>query len=385
VKRRRHIIILGVLMLTACVYPYEASLSEDMEAMLVVEGDIIVNGITHIRLSRTTSLNEFLPPVVSGAQIYVEDEQGGRCPVPEISPGQYEAETSHLDLQQRYRLHVTLVDQRQYASAYVPVCLSPPVDSVGYILNDDATAIAVHVSTHDEKGQARYYKWSYVETWEVAPQWESELLFDLETMRYRNRFDEEYIYYCWMHRNSSEILIGNSTRLSDDVIAGQKLLIIPEQDPRVAILYGIQFAQMALTREAYIYWENLRKNSEDMGGIFSPQPSETYGNIYAIDEPDEVVLGYISAGTQTLSERKFIPGGLMKKIPWVDCDCETIHPPLDTNSRESPLTYLNIRGVVPVMYTDDMSKVIWHRPRCADCRALGGTKEKPIWWPNHHI
>jgi len=385
-KKRNYIAIFGVLILaiSACVYPYNASISENLTSMLVVEGDIIVNGTTRINLSRTSPLDNAYSPVIQGAQVYVEDEQGGRYAVPEVFPGLYEAETSHLDWERSYRLHITLSNKSQYASAYVPVCVSPLVDSVGYIVNPDSTAIYVHLSTHDVKGKTQYYKWSYVENWEIMPQWMSMLTFDTETLRYRYRYNEENIHFCWTSRSSSEILLGNTTRLSDDVIADQTLFYISELDPRAQVLYSVQFAQAALTREAYSYWENLRKNSEDVGGLFSPQPSELNGNLYALNNPDEVVLGYVSAYAQTLSERAFIPGGLMRRPPWRDCDCRSVYPPLDTNDKVTPFVYFR-DGLIPVDYSPDMSQVVWHRKICCDCQMHGGTKNKPAWWPNHHI
>ena len=247
----------------------------------------------------------------------------------------------------------------------------------------------IHLSTHDIQGQTRYYKWSYTETWEIVPQIMSQFVFDTEERLYRSRSDEENIYNCWVYGYSSEILLGNSIRLSNDIIAEQALVSIYEQDTRTGVLYCIQFAQMALTRKAYIYWENQRKNSEDIGGLFSPQPSTSSGNLYAINNPDEVVLGYISAGAQALSERKFIPSGLMKKPSHVDCDCEERYPLLQENDKATPFVYLS-NSLVPVNYvavnySQDLEYLAWHTPRCCDCRELGGTKTRPIWWPSHHI
>ena len=383
-KGVRYIMILSVLMATACVYTYEASVPENVKAVLVVEGDIIVNGVTHIRLSQTTPLQESRLSVVSGARVYIEGEQGGRYPLPEIASGQYEAETSHLDPQQRYRLHLSLENQKQYASSYVPVVVSPPIDSVGYTLYNDATALAIHVSTHDALAQTNYYRWSYVETWEITSPLLSNVKYDTGTMTYSIREYEENLHHCWANQKSAGILLGNTTRLAADVINKQVLLHIPERDMRVGNLYCIQITQMALTKEAYLYWENLRKNSEDIGGLFSPQPSEVQGNIFCLDQPDEPVIGYIAAGTQALSERKYIPSGLMKGVIWPVCTCEEDIGSLSITDYVSPLRYIR-NGWMPMWYNDTMSAVYWHLPGCGDCRTWGGTKERPAWWPNNHI
>ena len=145
----RSINILWLLpfVVSACVYPYEADVPKGEKSILVVEGDIIVNGTTRVRLSRTTSLQELFPAVEQGAQVYIEDEQGGRYPVPEFSPGQYEAQTSHLSREHRYRLHITLSNQAEYASEYTPVCVSPPIDKVDYTLSADSTVLHMSQDT----------------------------------------------------------------------------------------------------------------------------------------------------------------------------------------------------------------------------------------------
>jgi hypothetical protein len=390
-KMIRSSILLALLLATgclpACVYPFEVGGVAEISPMLVVEGDIIVNGTTLVRLTRSTSLQESNPMIECDAQVFIEGEQGGRYPVLETAPGQYEAETSQLDPRQCYRLHLTLADQKQYVSAYVPVVVTPAIDSVGYSFHSDTTAMAIHVSTHDAEGHARYYKWTYEETWEITPSLLSSVLFDSEAKEYRFREAEESLHYCWTSRKSSGILLGNTTRLAADVIDKQVLLTIPERDMRAENLYCIQLTQMALTQGAYIYWENIRKNSEDVGGLFSPQPSEMVGNIYCLDQPDELVLGYISAGTQTVSERKFIQGGLMRRVIRPACNCVEDIGYVDTRDIAKSFVFRDL-GWMPMWAeypADNVVIVSWHLPRCGDCRLWGGTKDRPSWWPNAHM
>jgi len=118
-----------------------------------------------------------------------------------------------------------------------------------------------------------------------------------------------------------------------------------------------------------------------LGGIFSPLPSELHGNLYAINKPDELVLGYISACTQILSERVFIPDGLMKKAVWEEHGCDELYPPVHKDDIASALLYFDKSLVptdfVPVPHSTNLDHVAWHIPRCVDCRELGGTKTKP--------
>jgi hypothetical protein len=373
-----NVILLGLcgLALSACIYPYELVEAGDVEALLVIEGDILVNDSTRVKLSYTTPLGQEKPSLISKATVFVEDTDGGRYFLAETASGLYEADTHDLDPQLQYRLYIELPNQRRYASGYVPVGISPPVDSLGYMLQDGRAGVHIHVSTHDPRGKSRYYRWKYTEVWEFhAPEF-SEFSYDIVNFRYVNRPYEENLYYCWASQSSTAILLGSSARLSEDVIYRAPVQSIWADDRRVSLLYSIKLQQKVLSKEGYEYWETLRKNSEDMGGVFSPQPSEQRGNIYSLDDPNEIILGYISACSVSYSDRLFIHEQFRQKE--AICAVSTLSPYETTGA----LALLR-NGMIPIKY-DDFGEMIWLFRSCADC-TLFGTKSKPSWWPNTHI
>ena len=371
------ILSLSFLAVLSCVYTYEASVPQDVRAMLVVEGDIIANGTTRVRLSRSMALGSATPAMERGALVYIEDEQGGRYEAGEKEPGVYEAETQGIDIKHNYRLYIELANNKTYASAYVPVNVSPPIDSVNYVVNAQKTGVDFFVSTHNPLGNSRYYKWEFIEDWEFSAEYNSNWVFDIDTKTYRGRLPEESLFYCWTKGKSTGILIDNSSRLLEDVVTGSKIATIWEYDQRATVLYCMQVTQKVLTKEGYTYWEQLRKNTEDMGGVFSVQPSELYGNIVALDDPNEVVLGFISASTVTYSERVFFPGGILKRQKMA-CGVSGI----PTTDIQGALSLLSVK-MVPIGF-NDQGEMEWAPDKCADCRT-SGSKEKPSWWPNSHI
>ena len=54
---------------------------------------------------------------------------------------------------------------------------------------------------------------------------------------------------------------------------------MPVNEDRFTVLYSIQVQQRALSKEGYEYYLNVQQQNEEMGGIFTPQPSEIQGNI----------------------------------------------------------------------------------------------------------
>src|SRR5205085_5124378 len=72
---------------------------------------------------------------------------------------------------------------------------------------------------------------------------------------------------------------------------------IPKGSIKLSIKYSILLEQKALTEEAYNYWLNLKKNTESLGGLFDPLPSEITGNIHSLRNPNEAIIGYFSGGS----------------------------------------------------------------------------------------
>ncbi|MEJ7664694.1 MAG: DUF4249 family protein [Hymenobacter sp.] len=50
-------------------------------------------------------------------------------------------------------------------------------------------------------------------------------------------------------------------------------------------LYSILVRQYALTPEEFAYWDKLRKNTENLGTLFDPLPSQLSGNVHRLTMP----------------------------------------------------------------------------------------------------
>src|SRR5690606_3079137 len=117
----------------------------------------------------------------------------------------------------------------------------------------------------------------------------------------------EDIYTCWKTQYSTQILLGSSVKNTRDVIIDNKLILIPNRSEKLGLKYSINVRQYVLTRPAYEYWENIKKNNENIGGIFDSQPSYMQGNIYNVADKDEPVIGFVSV-TGLQEKRIFIDG-----------------------------------------------------------------------------
>ena len=72
--------------------------------------------------------------------------------------------------------------------------------------------------------------------------------------------------------------MGKTDHLESNTVY-HKLNTIHRTSDKISYLYYTEVKQMSISEEAYNYWSNLQRNSEEIGGIFAPQPSEMIGNI----------------------------------------------------------------------------------------------------------
>ena len=68
---------LFLITLSSCVYPYNVDLEDEQKYIPVLEGDIIVGGVSTVNLSTVTSLYDIDPyqGVIRG-RVRIEDESG---------------------------------------------------------------------------------------------------------------------------------------------------------------------------------------------------------------------------------------------------------------------------------------------------------------------
>ena len=153
--------------------------------------------------------------------------------------------------------------------------------------------------------QPGYYFWKYEETWEFHSRYVNSLkwVYDSHhvpigvTYTYPDQRIDTSIYKCWKTVNSSNINVGSSEKLSRDLIYHQIMLIEPESE-KLSVLYSINVRQYAVSKEVYSYLQKLKRNTEEIGSIFSAQPSELTGNIHCTTSPSEIVIGYVEVSQE---------------------------------------------------------------------------------------
>ena len=345
--------------------------------MLVVDGSLNAKGESIIQLTRSQNLSETLPtPHELRAKVAFEDETGNTYPLTERGKGSYSLPARSFDQTKQYRITIRTADSKEYASEFVPlVKVPPPIDEITWAVTSKK-GVQLYVSTHDVNNSTRYYRWSFEETWKYVSAFNSR--YDWKNGYPVLRIND--IYNCYRTAQSTKIAVGSTANLSQDIVSNFPLLYIEQRSEKIRFKYSILVKQLGLTKEAYDYWFQLQRMTENLGTLFDPQPSQLVGNIKCTSDLSEPVIGYFIAGSTT-EKRIFISSDYLprasKYITSFD-GCVT----LDTlSARSLPLLNTNIVLIESAPSGPGMpSAYTFTGPGCGDCRSAGGTTTQPPFW-----
>jgi hypothetical protein len=372
------IILIALCFLCGCITEYELRGIEEVDGILVVDG-IITDYESVITLSRSRHLTSddwewtYEDPIFD-ARVYVEREDGTRFPAepPNINfwgtPARYVINNGKLDPNSRYRLRIEIdefgemnnMDTFEYFSEFSHPIITPEIDSVFWMKRSPGQPVTIRVATHSPDRQVLFYRWSFREDWEINADF----------------FHQDFPFRCWNFAYSRNLLLGSAER----TILGRVTDIIHEMEPqsrRLSVLYRIDVTQNAISKRAYDYFENIRRNTDQTGSIFAPIPSELRGNIYSATDPSRYVIGFIEVSTTT-QKRLYIArrdGAYERPHSWCRVltqaeICEGIEGPCNPLDF-GYILFENMPGQPPTFILPD----------CVDCTYFG-TTQRPHDWPN---
>ena len=373
------IIILAGLVAGGCKEKFVSPALPVVSGYLVIEG--VVNdggGITRLKLSRTTSLNNKATVKEAGANVKIEGSNNLSFSLVESTPGNYTIDNLHLDPAIKYRLSVKTSSQ-EYLSDFVNIRPNPPIDSINWVRDNDG--VHIFVNTHNAQNNSRYYQWEYDETWEFHSVYDAILKYVKHPVTgigvaYRDPTDQQ-IYKCWQFNASSAILLGSSAKLSQDIIH-LPIIKIPPASWKLSVLYSVFVKQYAWSKEGYEFLERMKKNTEAVGSVFDPQPSELNGNIHCVSDPGQPVVGFFNICTireqRIWINNRELPGW----NPPYSCPLIVIE-----NNKDS--IAVKAGGKLPVWPEKPspfggIETFYAAQTECVDC-TLRGTNIKPNYWP----
>lgn len=378
-------IFIGILLwalAASCKEKYDLPYTGPSAGYLVVDG--VINsgqGPTSFRITRTVALIDSVDiRNESSAHVEVEGEDNSHQVLAETQPGLYIADQLSLQDGVKYRLRIRTRDGKVYLSDYRAPKQTPPIDSLPWERTDEG--LTLYVNTHDPQNNTHYYRWEFEETWEFHSSYLSLIKYRMPNpdrvtgVDPRPAMETEKMYRCWQSSRSTNILIGSSTRLSRDTIH-LPFHFIERPSWKLSVLYSILVRQYALSREGYEFLQRMKRNTEQVGTLFDPQPSELNGNIRCETDPSEPVIGFVEVA-EAKEKRIFIRNSEVS--PWVfSTGCQQF------DIANIPDSLTEWRSMIPtdaaeVSQLGDTLRIFIAAPVCVDC-TLRGTNVKPDFWP----
>ncbi|MEI6060200.1 MAG: DUF4249 domain-containing protein [Bacteroidota bacterium] len=386
--RRNNIIFLVamlVLALTSCIKQYEPVINSNDAVKFVVSGQVIKGDqVQHITISTTSPISEpkFFPVV--GCTVFILDNKGHSYAAADMLNGNYDISIPESALKSGTSFKVDIHTQE---GVYIVSDLdklndSPDLDSVYYSMkvlptNNPETfikGVQFYVDLNALNSGSRYFRWEAVETYEYHSTWPIEWYYDGSV---HHVYPPDYSrFVCWRTQMVKNIFTLSTENLTENRYSHFPLHFVDNYTtPRLVYGYSLLIRQYVLSAAAYAYWEKLRINSSEQGGLYEKQPLAIRGNLRNVTHPDQQVLGFFGA-SEAKSRRIFV-----SNVP--DLPLE-----YDPNCAPSEPLRLGFREITPEEYPAYLfgNHVTYFmrllETPCVDCLTLGGANVKPSFWPN---
>ena len=375
-------VILTMLVLFACIKTYNPRIDSNAENKYVVSGRITdKEGWQEVEVSLSSPIESpgYLPG--SGCQVKVLDDKGNIFLLEEHRPGLYRVwiDQKYLISGTSYQVRVTTPEGDDLVSGFDRMSTGPKLDSVYYFIKDIPTTnpdinlrvMQFYIDLNAVGTYSQYYKWEVDETWEY------------ETARFIQYYYDGVIHkvsppdyskkVCWITKPVNNIFTISMKNLTQNTYYQYPLHSVDGHTSRLGILYSMMVRQFALSEGAFNYWEQLRINSNEQGGLYEKQPLAIKGNLQNVTNPKREVLGYFYAVSES-SKRYFYH------------DVEGIDLDFSDFCSEEQLGVGGWKNVFPweypkYFYYNTAGQIRILADACVDCRKMGGTTVKPDFWP----
>jgi hypothetical protein len=376
------IILIGYITVS-CIERYYLTEQSDLSSRIVVEALITdQDTIQKVILSRTSSPDHPKITPLTGCRVSVADINDNEYILNEQSeePGVYEGAVheSSLYTGNKFRLNFITPSGDEYLSEYEELLPCPPVDSLYYEVQsipttDPAVTVDGVQFNLDFKAPEDYYRiqvdetWEYHSTWPITMYWAGKLYYNLLDFS---------LYTCYKTIPVDDIFVLSTTGFNENSYKKYRLHFVDDHTQRLLYKYSLLVKQYSLSEEAFYYWEELDRNSQESGGLLDRQPALVKSNVTNTRNPDEIVLGYF--GVSSVRTRRFVFSDF-KGLTFSDliyCQARKLEERLSEYGPEEWPIYL-------VYFQDPVTeaRVLGiANPDCFDCTLRGGTTEKPSYW-----
>jgi len=378
----------ALIISSSCVERYYPEEDDVLTGRLVINAHLTsLPGSQTISISRSDRLlyPEYIPE--ANCRVEVENQDGLVIEFSEQEPGDYTADipAEFLRLGNFYRLLLVTSDGNTYESEYTQMHPSPGIDAVYYELESQLTpdpeesldGIRFYMDFEVDADSSEFMRWELLETYEFHnPDYEGFIYsFDRVLKPLPDSLSDRQ---CWISAHVNSIYTLDAGNLTSPEFKYMPLHFVTNETQRLSHGYSILVRQFSMDEPAFRYWDELKKNSQDMSGMYDRQPSLTPSNICNCEDPDEKILGFFSISGVT-EKRIFVKDvdGL-EKYDALFCFPKPEMPRFRYLMRADLPVYVSTATIPETGGTQRGETQL----RCLDCRVrTGSSGDPPEFWP----
>ena len=411
--------LIAVLSLaTACIYPYQPDLEDAPEGVLVVDGNLMIGEKSVVRIGFMQSLWPKTPqssqPMLgyygakaagygNGIRVWAEDDAGGRYEGA-LDPSEfnnpysssyyyyysspnvpYAIDLTNAPADRNYRVCVT-AGENDYSSDWIKPLAAPTIKNITFKASkpSDKADVTVSVSLDGGPDATGYVLLSYEETWLFHADYNLEYEYDPRTNEVSERRETWDRFWCWKHLDNKVQIPVDMTTLSGSTLKDYPFHNFSRYDSRNHRRYSILLKARTIDKTTYQYLSHLEESTEAGDNLFTPNPGEISGNLRCENDPDRMVLGYVTV-TMATSMRVY-NGGQYYLTKYLSPYDLAYPPPTPTIPGGTCYRDFYDMGYMPLIENHlpesdaDLGPYGWGPAYCYDCIAAGGTQTRPDFW-----
>jgi hypothetical protein len=377
--------ILSLFVLSSCIKQFDPVLSDNAVNKYVVQGMVSsVEGWQTVYVSTTSSLDftNFNP--LNGCELKIENDLGAIFTLTQFDDGIYRVWMNNSDLLvgTSYMLTVKTPKGDILESSFDKMPKGPSeMGDVYYEItniqtNDPAViyrGIQFYTDFSASEQDAKLYHWKCTETYEYHTNYPLEFYYDWGGVHQVSPPDYSKMI-CYRTAVVQNIFTLSTLNLASNTFSRFPLSFVRDNTHKLEIQYSLLVEQTSLSQDAYNYWDKLRINLDQAGGLYTSQPLAVKGNITNTRNADNEVLGFFQASTLA-TKRIFVSPVPGLELNYNDpCQINPLRFGLiEIPSSEFPAYLFSSGGDwAPATMTKN----------CVDCTLEGGVTQKPDYWPN---
>lgn len=268
-----------LVLLTSCIDPFEADLPDVATHQLVIEGSISAQTVSTFTLTHTLPFSagqsSIADCMIADATVRVMGDDGQTWIATMRNPGQYEVPVGALSPEAHYWLEVEWEGQRYASSPLLPLA-TPDIISLRYEQPRPDRMIDILISSAPDD-DATYFRWEYDEHWEIRTPMSTVFAYlpESDSIAYTGLITHRG----WCRQTTHRAIIADCSGYAGQQLRDHRIYQLPNDDDRFNTRYYTDVTQRAITREEYEYHHLSLQLSDEMGGLFTPQPSVLPSNV----------------------------------------------------------------------------------------------------------